>query len=158
MFESSKHMCQEHQRVRFYCINLSYFWKAILLLLWWRLSWQYIWTKNSRSEFTRDAEIKWSLYFQDVCHRVEVTYISAHTGHELGTSELQFLPLPESTKPDIAQFTLLLDCFISHWEKTEPVLNTSLTTTEIDQVTKKLTSHAEHNSSTSNGTMLHTLS
>ena len=36
-------------------------------------------------------------------HHVEVTYISAHTGHELGTSELQFLPLPESTKQAVSQ-------------------------------------------------------
>ena len=33
----------------------------------------------------------------------EVTYISAHTGHELGSNELQFLPLPESTKQVVSQ-------------------------------------------------------
>ena len=34
---------------------------------------------------------------------VEVTYISAHTGHELGTRELPFLPLPVSTKEEVAR-------------------------------------------------------
>ena len=34
---------------------------------------------------------------------VEVTYISAHTGHELGTGEITFLPLPVSTKESVAQ-------------------------------------------------------
>lgn len=49
-------------------------------------------------------------------------------------------------EPDLAQFTLLLDRFISHWEKklNQSSSNTSLTTTKIDQVTKKLTFHAEH--------------
>lgn len=36
-------------------------------------------------------------------HHIEVTHISAHTGHELGTSELQFLHLPESTKKAVSQ-------------------------------------------------------
>ena len=36
------------------------------------------------------------------CH-IEVSYISAHTGHELGSSELQFLPLPNGTKQAVAQ-------------------------------------------------------
>ena len=36
-------------------------------------------------------------------HHIEVTYISAHTGHELGTSELRFLPLPENTKQAVSQ-------------------------------------------------------
>lgn len=34
---------------------------------------------------------------------VEVTYISAHTEHELGAVELPFLPLPAGTKEDVAQ-------------------------------------------------------
>ena len=34
---------------------------------------------------------------------VEVTYVSAHTGHELGSPELPFLPLPESTKEAVSQ-------------------------------------------------------
>ena len=34
---------------------------------------------------------------------VEVTYISAHSGHELGTHELPFLPLPESTKEAVSR-------------------------------------------------------
>ncbi len=29
---------------------------------------------------------------------VDVTYITAHTGHDLGNHELPFLPLPKSTK------------------------------------------------------------
>ena len=33
---------------------------------------------------------------------VDVKYISAHTGHELGTSELCHLPLPKSVKEEIA--------------------------------------------------------
>ena len=33
---------------------------------------------------------------------VEVMYLSAHLGHELGVSEFPFLPLPESTKQDTA--------------------------------------------------------
>ena len=33
---------------------------------------------------------------------VEVTYISAHTNHELGASELPHLPLPESVKEEVA--------------------------------------------------------
>ena len=36
-------------------------------------------------------------------YHAEVTYISAHTGHELGTSELQFLPVPESAKQAVFQ-------------------------------------------------------
>ena len=36
-------------------------------------------------------------------HHIEVTYMSAHTGHELGISELRFLPLPESTKQAVSQ-------------------------------------------------------
>ena len=35
-------------------------------------------------------------------HHVEVTYISAHTGHELGTSELPFLTVPKSIKESIS--------------------------------------------------------
>ena len=33
---------------------------------------------------------------------VEVIYLSAHLGHELGVSEFPFLPLPGSTKQDTA--------------------------------------------------------
>ena len=33
---------------------------------------------------------------------VEVKYISAHTAHELGTSELPHLPVPKSVKEEIA--------------------------------------------------------
>ena len=33
---------------------------------------------------------------------MEVTHITAHTGHELGTSELAFLPLPKGTKEAIS--------------------------------------------------------
>lgn len=33
---------------------------------------------------------------------VEVKYISAHTGHELGMPELPHLPLPNSVKEEIA--------------------------------------------------------
>lgn len=33
---------------------------------------------------------------------VGVTYISAHTNHELGDSELPHLPLPESVKEEVA--------------------------------------------------------
>ena len=33
---------------------------------------------------------------------VEVTYISPHTNHELGASELPHLPLPESLKEEVA--------------------------------------------------------
>ena len=33
---------------------------------------------------------------------VEVMYISAHSGHELGPCEIPFLPLPESTKEVVA--------------------------------------------------------
>lgn len=33
---------------------------------------------------------------------VEVTYITAHTNHELGATELPHLPLPDSTKKEIA--------------------------------------------------------
>lgn len=35
-------------------------------------------------------------------NHVEVTYISAHSGHELGKTELQYLPLPQSTKDEVA--------------------------------------------------------
>ena len=44
------------------------------------------------------------MYITEFCdHHVEVTYISAHMGHELGTSELRFLPLPGSTKQVVSQ-------------------------------------------------------
>ena len=33
---------------------------------------------------------------------VEVTYITAHTGHDLGTQELPFLPLPIGTKEAVS--------------------------------------------------------
>ena len=33
---------------------------------------------------------------------VEVKYISAHTAHELGTSELPHLPLPKGVKEEVA--------------------------------------------------------
>ena len=33
---------------------------------------------------------------------VEVTHIPAHTGHELGPSEIKHLPLPHSTKEAVA--------------------------------------------------------
>lgn len=33
---------------------------------------------------------------------VEVTYITAHSGHDLGTCELPYLPLPISTKENVA--------------------------------------------------------
>ena len=33
---------------------------------------------------------------------VEVTYISVHTAHELGTSELPHLPLPKGVKEEVA--------------------------------------------------------
>ena len=33
---------------------------------------------------------------------VEVKYISAHTGHELNSSEIKYLSLPESTKQAVA--------------------------------------------------------
>ena len=36
-------------------------------------------------------------------HHNEVTYISVHTGHEIGSSELQLLPLPNGTKEAVAQ-------------------------------------------------------
>lgn len=34
--------------------------------------------------------------------KVSVRYISAHTGHDLGPQEIKFLPLPESTKEQVA--------------------------------------------------------
>ena len=37
---------------------------------------------------------------------VTVKYVAAHTGHTLETAELQFLPLPQSTK-DAVSFKLL---------------------------------------------------
>ena len=33
---------------------------------------------------------------------ISVTYISAHTGHDLGPQELKFLPLPQSTKEAVS--------------------------------------------------------
>lgn len=33
---------------------------------------------------------------------VEVIYIAAHTGHELGTCQLPFLPIPHSVKESVA--------------------------------------------------------
>ena len=33
---------------------------------------------------------------------VEVTYITAHTGHELGTCQLPYLPIPQSVKESVA--------------------------------------------------------
>ena len=33
---------------------------------------------------------------------VEVSYITAHSGHDLGTCELPHLPLPSSTKETVA--------------------------------------------------------
>ena len=42
------------------------------------------------------------MYVDQYQDRVSVTYISAHTGHELGPSQLPFLPLPKSTKELIA--------------------------------------------------------
>ena len=35
-------------------------------------------------------------------NHVEVTYVSAHTGHELGTCELPFLPISQSVKEAVA--------------------------------------------------------
>ena len=34
--------------------------------------------------------------------RVQVQYIPAHTGHDLGCSELKHLPLPGNTKQEVA--------------------------------------------------------
>lgn len=34
--------------------------------------------------------------------QVNVKYVSAHTGHELGPNELKFLQLPKSTKEDVS--------------------------------------------------------
>lgn len=34
---------------------------------------------------------------------ITVKYISAHTGHDLGPQELKFLPLPTSTKEQVAK-------------------------------------------------------
>ena len=33
---------------------------------------------------------------------VEVTYLTAHSGHELGSNQLLYLPLPNSTKETVA--------------------------------------------------------
>ena len=33
---------------------------------------------------------------------VEVMYLTAHSGHELGSSQLPYLPLPNSTKETVA--------------------------------------------------------
>ena len=33
---------------------------------------------------------------------ISVQYVSAHTGHELGPQELKHLPLPKSTKEEVA--------------------------------------------------------
>ena len=33
---------------------------------------------------------------------IEVNYIPAHTGHDLGSTEMKHLPLPESTKETVA--------------------------------------------------------
>ncbi len=35
------------------------------------------------------------------CH-INVQYISAHTGHELGPNELKYLQLPKSTKEEVS--------------------------------------------------------
>ena len=34
--------------------------------------------------------------------QVEVTYIAAHTGHDLGTCELPFLPIPHGVRETVA--------------------------------------------------------
>ena len=34
--------------------------------------------------------------------RVEVKYISAHSSHDLGTTELPYLPLPKGVKEEVA--------------------------------------------------------
>ena len=33
---------------------------------------------------------------------VRIEYISAHTGHDLGPQELKYLPLPNTTKQEVA--------------------------------------------------------
>lgn len=35
-------------------------------------------------------------------HHVEVQYITAHTNHQLGAVELPHLPLPKSTREEVA--------------------------------------------------------
>lgn len=35
-------------------------------------------------------------------HHIQVKYISAHNGHELGVCELPYLPLPQSVKESVA--------------------------------------------------------
>lgn len=35
-------------------------------------------------------------------HHIEVKYITAHNGHELGVCEIPFLPLPPSVKESVA--------------------------------------------------------
>ena len=34
--------------------------------------------------------------------KVDIKYISAHSGHDLGTAELPYLPLPKGVKKEIA--------------------------------------------------------
>ena len=42
------------------------------------------------------------LYVDKYSDHVEVQYVSAHTNHELCTSELQYLPLPQSSMDGVA--------------------------------------------------------
>ena len=42
------------------------------------------------------------MYVDEFVDHVEVKYITAHNGHELGVCELPFLPLPPSVKESVA--------------------------------------------------------
>ena len=41
-------------------------------------------------------------YVEEYSDHVEVQYVSAHTNHKLCTSELQHLPLPQSSMDEVA--------------------------------------------------------
>ena len=58
--------------------------------------------RNQKSSCKTNSVCISRLYVDEYSDHVEVQYVSAHTNHKLCTSELQHLPLPQSSMDEVA--------------------------------------------------------